>query len=80
MEYINILRMRKQRKQTDPKTTAIGILLGVVVIGSMVPAILGKITFSEASAFIGTVGTTLAGLGFYFSKDKTKEAGDEGQN
>ena len=59
--------------KNDLKTNIISAFIMLVVIGSMIAAYLGKMTFTEAGVFVGAVGTFLAGLGFRFTADSKKE-------
>ena len=59
--------------KNDLKTNIISAFLMLVVIGSMIAAYLGKMTFTEAGVFVGTVGAILSGFGFRFSADSKKE-------
>lgn len=59
--------------KNDIKTNIISAFLMLVVIGSMIAAYLGKMTFTEAGVFVGTVGAILSGFGFRFSADSKKE-------
>lgn len=49
-----------------------------VVVGSMTAAFLGKMTFTEAGVFIGSVGTFFAGVGLRFAADAKKEDTENG--
>lgn len=56
----------------DIKTNSIAVAILLVVIGTLVAAIAGKVSFTDAGLFISTVCTALAGVGFFFTQDAKK--------
>lgn len=59
--------------KNDIKTNLISAFILLVVVVCMIAAFLGKMTFTDAGVFIGTIGALLSGFGFRFSADSKKE-------